>query len=713
MGNGLRISGRFSNVFIILCIKRGGLLMKSSNELRTLLRSIDRKSYPAYKALSGAYQFGAYVLVIDHVQGDPFASPSSVHIEVSLKQAGFPEAYYQEACSRIALEDFLTRRFGSQVEAYNFKAGGSGKSGLLSTARCGQEVLERSACQIGAGKITARFHIGFPAFGRTIDAGGLEKILFEYLPACVENSFFYRKLDKKKTEEAVYLAEDQKAVRDYLKKEGLVAFVANGSILPRKSGVSDLPMRDCVPFVSPSSMEKTITLPHRGQMSGMAVPKGITLIVGGGYHGKSTLLSALQMGVYNHIAGDGREFVITEETAVKLRAEEGRAIRNADISLFINDLPNKKNTSSFSTEDASGSTSQAAGVVEGIEAGTKLFLIDEDTSATNFMVRDDFMQEVIQREKEPITPFLERAGDLYEKAGISTILVAGSSGAFFYIAHKILQMDSYRPVDITERVKMLCREYKAPRIQAPGFFLPEFQTPLVFHNTEKNNRDRGFSQRGNARGGKYGRGGQENGSARERKKIKTLGKDMFSIDRETVDLRYAEQLADGEQTAALAYLLRFALEQGTEGKKTMRQTVELLWKTLDVQVELYQRGRISLEEFAKLPYDRDILVQVILKKDGRRAVYASSRRSKTDFPIIACGVAKKGDSWYVSVGARPARAALCVLPAGNEAVKDLAEKAAEAFSYGDNMRAGGEYRKHLAQVSIRRLMDQISREEEK
>uniref|UniRef100_UPI003FF0F026 ABC-ATPase domain-containing protein n=1 Tax=Candidatus Ventrimonas sp. TaxID=3048889 RepID=UPI003FF0F026 len=557
--------------------------MKSSNELRTLLRSIDRKSYPAYKSLSGAYQFGAYVLVIDHVQGDPFASPSSVHVEVPMKQAGFPEAYYQESCGRIALEDFLTRRFGSQVEAYNFKAGGSGKSGLMSTTRCGQEVLERSACQIGAGKITARFHIGFPAFGRTIDAEGLEKILFEYLPACVENSFFYRKLDKKKTEEAVFLAEDQQAVREYLKKEGLVAFVANGSVLPRKSGVSDFPMKDSVPFVSPASMEQSISLPHRGILRGMAVPRGITLIVGGGYHGKSTLLSALQMGVYNHIAGDGREFVITEDTAVKLRAEEGRSIRRADISLFINDLPNKKDTSSFSTEDASGSTSQAAGVVEGIEAGTSLFLIDEDTSATNFMVRDEFMQEVIRREKEPITPFLERAGDLYEKAGISTILVAGSSGAFFYIAHKILQMDCYRPVDITERVKKLCREYKAPRTQAPGFFLPEFQTPLVFHNAEKNNRDRGISRRGNERGGRYGRGGQENGSVWERKKIKTLGKDQFSIDRETVDLRYAEQLADGEQTAALAYLLRFALEQGKEGEKTMRQTVELLWKTLETR----------------------------------------------------------------------------------------------------------------------------------
>lgn len=563
--------------------------MKSSNELRTLLRSIDRKSYPAYKSLSGAYQFGNFALVIDHVQGDPFASPSSIHVEVAAKDAGFPAAYWEKNCGRIALEDYLIRQFSAQIEAYNFKAKGSGKSGLISITRCGQEVLERSACQISQGRVTARFHVGFPAFGRTIDAGGLEKILFEFLPKCVEKSFFYRNLDSRKVEAAVFLAEDQAAVRKLLKEEKLVAFVANGAILPRKSGVSDLPMKDSVPFVAPASMERKLILPHKGEIKGMAVPQGITLIVGGGYHGKSTLLSALQMGVYDHIAGDGREFVITDDTAVKLRAEEGRAIRSMDISLFINDLPNKKDTKAFSTQDASGSTSQAAGVMESIEAGSGLFLIDEDTSATNFMVRDDFMQQVISREKEPITPFLERAKELYEKAGVSTILVAGSSGAFFYIADRILQMDCYRPVDITERVKSLCKEHKEPRTQAPGFAVPEYSQPLKVKNTTGSQQrgGQGFESRGGGRGGEYGgnrgsdRGGSSRGSGHDHSKVKTFGKDSFSLDKETVDLRYVEQLADSEQTCGLAYLLRYALEHVIDGRRSESQVVQILWDTLD------------------------------------------------------------------------------------------------------------------------------------
>ena len=564
--------------------------MKQSNELRTLLRSVDHKSYPAYKSLAGAYQFGSYVLGIDHVQGDPFAAPSSLHVEIPVKAAGFPMEYLEKDYKRIALQDYLTRQFFTQIEAYNFKAKGSGKSGLISTTRCGQEVLERSACQIEDGTITARFHVGFPAFGRTINAGELEKILFDFLPKCVENSFFLKNLDRKKVAAAVELAEDQQAVREYLRQEGLTAFVANGSVLPRKSGVSDLPMKDSVPFASPASLERTICLPHRGEVKGMAVPRGITLIVGGGYHGKSTLLSALQMGVYNHIAGDGRELVITDDTAVKLRSEEGRFIRNMDISLFINDLPNKKDTKAFSTMDASGSTSQAAGVMESIEAGARLFLIDEDTSATNFMVRDDFMQQVISREKEPITPFLERARDLYEKAGVSTILVAGSSGAFFYIADTILQMDCYHTVDITDQVKGLCGEHKAPRIQAPGFVIPSYQQMFSVRGAAGDGRngknavgsfDGGFGKDG--RGGYGSRGGQNRGgeSRQERKKVKTFGKDSFSLDKETIDLRYVEQLADSEQTAALAYLLRYALEQVIDGRRSMQQVVEVLFDTLE------------------------------------------------------------------------------------------------------------------------------------
>lgn len=515
------------------------------------------------------------MLSIDHVQGDPFASPSSLHVEISHKDAGFPASYYARDCSRIALQDFLTRKLSSLFEDFNFKAKGSGKSGLMSITRCGQEVLERSACQITNTKIIGRFHIGFPAFGRTINAGELEKILFDFLPRCVESCFFFRRLDAKKVENTVFLAEDQAAIREILHQKDLVAFVANGAILPRKSGVSDLPLKDSIPFTSPAAMEQAFTLPHKGEITGMAIPKGITLIVGGGYHGKSTLLEALQMGVYNHIAGDGREFVITDDTAVKLRAEDGRSIRNVNISLFINDLPNKKDTTSFSTPDASGSTSQAAGVMEGVEANTRLFLIDEDTSATNFMVRDDFMQQVISRKKEPITPFLERARDLYEKAGVSTILVAGSSGAFFYIADKILQMDCYRPVDITDHVKSLCKDHTAPRIQAPDFMIPDFIRSLPPANRNGRDGRRGY-------GGRTGRGGSGD-NRHEHMKVKTFGRDSFSLDKETIDMRYVEQLADSEQTNALAHLLRYGLEQVIDGKRTVRQAVQILYDILDKQ----------------------------------------------------------------------------------------------------------------------------------
>lgn len=534
--------------------------MKTQNELRTLLRSIDHKGYPAYKALAGAWKFDRYTLVIDHVQGDPFAAPSSLHVEVPHTLAKFPEAYYKESHTRVALEDYLVRQVSRQFDQYNFKAKGSGKSGLLSISRCGQAVLERSACHIGADGITARFHVGFPAFGRTINAGELDKILFDFLPRCMENSLFYGRLDGKKVESTIFLAEDQEEIRRILKREKLVAFVANGAILPRKSGVSDLPLSESVPFTSPETMERTLTLPHHGEISGMAIPEGITLIVGGGYHGKSTLLEAIQTGVYNHISGDGREFVITEHTALKLRAEDGRSIRNVDISLFINDLPNKKDTRSFSTEDASGSTSQAAGVIEGIEADTRLFLIDEDTSATNFMVRDEFMQQVISRDKEPITPFLERAQDLYNKAGISTILVAGSSGAFFYIADHILMMDCYRPVDITKKVKELCGGHPEPRTQAPNFAVPEFSRVLpAFHP-------------GRHSGGRGGKGD----SRHEHMKTKSYGLESFSLDKEEVNVRYLEQLIDSEQVTALAYLMRYGLEQVMDGRKTVRQTVQAI-----------------------------------------------------------------------------------------------------------------------------------------
>ena len=381
--------------------------MQSQNELRNLLQRIDHKSYPAYKDTRGSYDFGNYVLSIDHVQGDPFAAPSKVSVHVRGTAAKFPADLYRMKCRRLAVCDYLLRQFGRELERVSFKAKGSGKSGLLAVSRPGQEVLERTACQMdeAKGDLVLRFEVGFPANGRTVNARELEKIFFTFLPECVSHSLFYKALDEKAVYRAADLAEDQQYIRDHLKEQGLVAFVADASILPRESGVSGRPMKDAVKFTAPESMKVSFVLPHAGKIQGMGIKKGITLIVGGGYHGKSTLLKALELGVYNHIAGDGREYVITDDTAMKIRAEDGRSIKKVDISMFINDLPNGKDTTSFCTEDASGSTSQAANVIEGIEAGTSLFLIDEDTSATNFMIRDELMQRVIHREMEPITPF--------------------------------------------------------------------------------------------------------------------------------------------------------------------------------------------------------------------------------------------------------------------------------------------------------------------
>lgn len=537
--------------------------MQQAADLQNLLHSVHRKSYPAYKALRGVYQFDRYLLSIDHVQGDPFASPSHVSIRISHQTAGFPKEFYKDELTSVTLCDYLTRQFEQQVNRFTFRAKGSGKSGLISVSRCGQEVLKRTACEITEKGITARFFIGFPANGRTINALELEKILFEFLPVCVQKAFLYRNLNGKKLEEAIFLAEDQAYIRNQLKELSLTAFVADNAILPRESGISSLPMKNSVPFHSPDTLRVSMNLPHKGTITGMGIPRGITLIVGGGYHGKSTLLNALELGVYNHIPGDGREYVITDSTALKLRSEDGRFIKDVDISLFINDLPNKKDTSCFSTEDASGSTSQAAGIVEGMEAGSQVFLLDEDTSATNFMVRDAFMQQVIAREKEPITPFLERAGDLFYKAGISTILVAGSSGAFFHIADTVIQMDSYCPKDITREAKALCCQYPLTKNPAPEFRFPKSCRIMTTAAS-------GSSRPGHRSSGRT-----------DRLKTKVHGKDGFSMGYQEVDLRCVEQLVDAEQTASLSLLLKYAAEHLTDGKRTLPEIVEYLIKELE------------------------------------------------------------------------------------------------------------------------------------
>lgn len=540
--------------------------MRTASELREQLKRIDHRSYPAYKELRGQYDFGDYILSIDHVQGDPFAAPSRLSVLVSGSRAGVPAELFDTMPKRITLQDQLTRAFGRAIQKGSFQAKGSGKSGLLSVSRCGQQVLERTALRIaGDGAITLRFEAGFPASGRTIQAGELGKMLFTILPEGVRSSLFYERADREKLKRAVRLCENQQFIREKLEELSLCAFVADGSILPRESGVSERPMKGAVPFQSPETLRITLALPDGSKISGMGIPKGITLFVGGGYHGKSTILQALQNGVYNHIGGDGREYVITDDTAFKLRAEDGRSISGVDISPFIKNLPNGKDTVHFSTEDASGSTSQAANLMEAAESGSRLLLIDEDTSATNFMIRDQLMSQVITPFEEPITPFISRVRSLYTDLGISTVIVAGSSGSYFHVADRVIQMKEYVPYDITRKAKQAAEAFPSMTGEKEPF--PSFTKRRVPKPDPAIQKE-------------------------DRVKLKAMGTSELMLCRECVELRYLEQLKDQEQTLALAYLLRYVEKKLFDGKKSLEEIGMLLEKQLREQgmESMFERG---------------------------------------------------------------------------------------------------------------------------
>lgn len=525
--------------------------MKSSVELKNELFKIDGKGYKSYKVLEGKYDFKKYVLSIDHVQGDPFASPSRVRIIIDNKIAQIPEELFDNKNKEIAVCDFLTRLFSKNIKNQSEKIFGSGKSGLIEISRCPQEILERTSIIRNENFFEARFYVGFPARGRSVLARELEKIIFNIIPNIVENTFIYKNINKLDLINRVKLMEDQFYIRKNLKKKGLVAFVANESILPRESGASARPLRNGKKFISPQALEVEFDTPNTGKIKGMGIPKGITLIVGGGYHGKSTLLKALELGIYNHIEGDGREFVITDESALKVRAEDGRAITSTDISLFINNLPNGKDTVKFNTENASGSTSQAANIIEAIESKSKVLLIDEDTSATNFMIRDDIMQQLVVKEKEPITPFIDVAKSLYKQLGISTILVAGSCGDFFDIADLVIQMDSYEPYEVTAKAKELSRGKVSLR--------DDLDISIDFGRV----LDKGSISEGP-----------------KGIKIKTLGKDGLSINKENIDLKSVEQIVDGEQINTIGMAIKFIEDKYSGKDLTIEKIVDEIEKDI-------------------------------------------------------------------------------------------------------------------------------------
>lgn len=405
------------------------------------IRSLQGKNYGLYKSLADrSWDFGDFVLEFLHVQGDPYAPASRVMIKASLLMLGFPSEWGGSFERRLALSDYLYRRLSALVRE---KYPDRDAAVVFDTA--GPEMLVRNALWVDNGELRACLQVRLPGDGRKIQAEAAAEILTMVLPDLV-SAALYNSGESKKDGVEPELVEhyrvlaERKEILSQLEERGLCAFVPDGAVLPRASGLSELPMEGAVPFAAPEEMAVMLVANGR-EIRGMGIPKGITVISGGAFHGKSTLLQALTKSVYPHIPGDGREGIVVSESAVRVGVEDGRSVRGTDLSQFVRDLPGGISTKNFTTACASGSTSEAANLMEAMEAGSDVFLIDEDSSAVNFLIRDVRVRKLLGDDREPLIPLTDR---IREIKGRSFILVAGACGDFLDLADNIIVMASYK-----------------------------------------------------------------------------------------------------------------------------------------------------------------------------------------------------------------------------------------------------------------------------
>ncbi|HIF5767428.1 TPA: P-loop domain-containing protein [Vibrio parahaemolyticus] len=490
------------------------------DQLTATLKKIEKQNYRAYQQIKGQYDFTDFTLFIDHVQGDPYASASRFRATRAWSLTGLEWLKDESPAFQRAARDFIARSFEQFAKQEN----------TVSIALNGQTVLDSTAVLFTEEGIELRFRVNLPAEGRSVLGKKANNILTFHLPKFIRRATLERELDKEAMVKHCQVVEDQSALREQLEAHNLVAFVANGSVLPRIAGNCDLPMKEAVEFTAPESLQVTLHAPNKGYVTGLGIPKGITLIVGGGFHGKSTLLNAIERSIYDHIPGDGREYIVTDQKAMKIRAEDGRCVHHLNLSNYINHLPMGKDTADFSTQDASGSTSQAAWLQESIEAGATSLLIDEDTSATNFMIRDERMQALVAKGDEPITPLVDRIGQLRDELDISTIIVMGGSGDYLDVANTVIQMHDYQAVDVTEKAKQVIAQHPTQRHneseESLQIFRPRALNRVALMNILTD--------------GKF--------------RVSAKGKDSLRFGKEFTDLSALEQIESADEVNAIGWL---------------------------------------------------------------------------------------------------------------------------------------------------------------
>jgi len=408
-------------------------------ELHQRLLKMHGKPYGVYKSFQGQFfGFGDFTLKFTHIQGDPHAQPSRIMLSAKMNALGFAEELHNTKEKEIALADFLLREFTENAENIS-----------IVKAHC--QIMQRNSLYIEKGIVRILASVNLPGEFRRIDGEKASELLIGTLSDWVTKAMYWNNLAQEKCKAHLECYANRNFLLTQLKEKNLAAFVPNGAILPRESGTSELPKQNAIPFVSPPELQVSLNLANGEQIEGMGIPKGITVIAGGGFHGKSTLLHALEEAVYPHIPGDGRELIVIDESATPVRTEEGRVVNGTNISPIVRELPLQGSTENFTTKNASGSTSQAANLLEALELGASTILIDEDASAVNFLIRDLRMRKLINSKREPLIPLSDRIREF----GVNFIIVVGACGDYLSLADTVIAFAEYKAECLTERVKEL------------------------------------------------------------------------------------------------------------------------------------------------------------------------------------------------------------------------------------------------------------------
>lgn len=559
--------------------------MLPSDRLRDKLVVSNGKAVQVYRDLTGAYRFDRFELHLDTIDLDPAAPSAAARIRIDQAEAQVPPTLWNSPAGQIAVRDFLARAVRDAIQRHGHTRW-SGRIAPLVVDAGGQAILARTCCTVAEDYVEVRIVIGLPAEGRKVLAKPAQTLFFEELPAVVNAGLVWANLDADAGRRHCETYEDYLALRAALDGLGLVAFIADGSVLAREPGTGDRPVRGgrVLPCRAPDDLAVTVSLPHPGPVRGLGVRRGVTVIAGGAFSGKSALLAAIAGGVYPHVPGDGRELVAAVPDAVTIRAEAGRRIERVDVSAFIHALPHRPDVRALSVERATGMVSMAAAVSEALEAGTHLLLIDEDDGAIMFLARDAAMRRLVPETGEAITPLVDRVRALWEVHGVSSVIATGGLGEYLDVADTVIVMEGFQPQAATERARSLAAGMEEGRgpdrgVERPVFALPASRCPLP----------RGF-------GGMRGRG----------LRAELHGREMLVVGRETVDLKSLVHLADEGQARAAGDAILYAVEKGyVDGNATIAGILDRVFADLEASG-----------------------LGVLVPPQGRRGDYAMPRRQE-------------------------------------------------------------------------------------